>query len=737
MTATTPDRLYELLPTIHRMRDVEAGDPLRALLQVIAEQVDIVEADIDQLYDNWFIETCAEWVVPYIGDLVGYQINAELTAPGDGQDQEEDHRQRLRLLAPRREVANIVRSRRRKGSLALLEELARDVAGWPSRAVEFYPLLAYFQALDHISPARGRTLDLRRVEALERLDGPFDEAAHTVAVGRINSAHTRSWPNIPNVGLFVWRLKPYSITRAPAYCVDRTSNRYTFSILGNDTPLMTNPIVEPNPTHIADDINVPGWIRRRALEERPRDYYGPGKSFAIWRDGLDTPIPMENIVAADLTNWTGRPQREQVAVDPVLGRIVFSSRNAPRSGVWVTYHYGLSDDLGGGEYPRRLRPVTGTDGDTRLYCVSQQCDKSEFDTVAKALAQWELDHPADAVIEIRDSGAYVEQLQILLDPDQRLELRAAEGTRPTIRLLDWYANRSDALRIGLRNAAGGYDDEDGETPIPCVKDAATPEPCLPRVVLDGLLIVGRSVQVIDAVAEIVIRHCTLVPGWALGQDCEPEQETEPSLEIIDSAGSLCIEHSIIGGIRVIGDEVTTDPLQIDVTDSVLDATRTDFDALIGGDGRYAHATLTLRRSTVFGGICTHAIELMENAIVTGTISVARRQIGCVRFSYVTPESRTPRRHHCQPDQVLGAALDADKEAERLRVQPRFASTRYGTPTYARLAAFCAPEIKRGANDESEMGVFHNLYEPQRETNLQTRLEEYVPAGSDAAVIFVT
>jgi hypothetical protein len=304
-------------------------------------------------------------------------------------------------------------------------------------------------------------------------------------------------------------------------------------------------------------------------------------------------------------------------------------------------------------------------------------------------------------------------------------------------LLDWYANRSDALRIGLRNADGAYGDEGDETPIPCVKDATTPEPCPPRVVLDGLLIVGRSVQVIDAVAEIVIRHCTLVPGWALGQDCEPEQETEPSLEIIDSAGSLRIERSIIGGIRVIGDEVATDPLLIDVSDSVLDATRTDFDALIGGDGRYAHATLTLRRSTVLGGICTHAIELMENAIVTGTISVARRQIGCVRFSYVTPESRTPRRHHCQPDLAVAAATEIDKVAESLRVQPRFASTRYGTPTFARLAAFCAPEIRRGADDESEMGVFHNLYEPQRETNLQTRLEEYVPAGSDAAVIFVT
>jgi hypothetical protein len=65
------DRLYKLLPAIYRQRDVEQGMPLRALLQVIAEQVNLVEADIAQLYENWFIETCQDWVVPYIGDLVG------------------------------------------------------------------------------------------------------------------------------------------------------------------------------------------------------------------------------------------------------------------------------------------------------------------------------------------------------------------------------------------------------------------------------------------------------------------------------------------------------------------------------------------------------------------------------------------------------------------------------------------------------------------------------------------
>ena len=55
------------------MRDAEQGYPLQALLRVIAEQVNVVEDDIAQLYDNWFIETCEDWAVPYIADLIGYR----------------------------------------------------------------------------------------------------------------------------------------------------------------------------------------------------------------------------------------------------------------------------------------------------------------------------------------------------------------------------------------------------------------------------------------------------------------------------------------------------------------------------------------------------------------------------------------------------------------------------------------------------------------------------------------
>src|SRR5215470_13789128 len=117
------DRLYELLPAFYRLRDVDQGEPLRALLAVIAEQVAVLEENLDQLYDDQFIETCADWVVPYIGGLIGVRA-LHGTVP--------------RIASPRAEVAHMIAFRRRKGTASMLEQLARDVMSWNANVVEYF-----------------------------------------------------------------------------------------------------------------------------------------------------------------------------------------------------------------------------------------------------------------------------------------------------------------------------------------------------------------------------------------------------------------------------------------------------------------------------------------------------------------------------------------------------------------------------------------------------------------------
>ncbi len=720
-----PDRLYDLLPVIHRQRDAEEGWPLRALLRVIGEQVNLIEADMDQLYENWFIETCEDWVVPYIGDLIGYRLVHEAGEPGDPTLPQS--RQLNKILIPRREVANTIAYRRRKGTLALLELLAHDVAGWPARAVEFYRLLGWAQAINHMRPERGQTANIRSPERMDRLDGPFDDLAHTVDVRRINSQRSLGWHNIPSVGLFVWRLRAYSVTQTPAYCLEQVGPHcYTFSVLGNAAPLCTKPELEPEPTHIAGELNLPVPIRRKACEANLGAYYGPDKSFQLWQGATGSeepePIPIEQIVIADLSQWQYRPRQGKVAVDPELGRIAFPPRHLPRKGVWVSYHYGFSADVGGGEYERPISQPAGA--------TVYQVGNGEYERIGDALNVWQEEMPQDAVIEIVRSGVFVEQIDVVLQAVQTLQIRAANRVRPVIRLLDYRTDRPDALHVAGEKGS--------------------------RFTLDGLLIGGRGVHVTGAVADVVVRHSTLVPGWGLHPDCEPRRPAEPSLELVNTPPRVTIERSIVGSIQVNQDEVQTDPIAIRVRDSVLDGTGRERDAVGAPAGLLAHAVLTIERSTIFGLVRTHAIELAENSIFMGRIRVGRRQRGCMRFCYVTPGSRTPRRYNCQPDLVKTAVaelmqreaaernetVDETKqqqaqERETERVRPRFNGLRYGTPTYCQLALACAPEIKRGADDESEMGVFHHLYQPQREANLRARLDEYTPAGMEAGIIFAS
>jgi hypothetical protein len=868
--STSRDRLYELLPAVYRQRDVERGEPLRALLQVIAEQVNVVEADMAQLYENWFIETCQDWVVPYIGDLIGYQPVHEAGEPGDVTTVR--GLQRNKILIPRREVANTIHYRRRKGALALLERLASDVADWPARAVEFYRLLSWTQALNHQRPSRGRTVDLRWGDALDRLGGPFDELAHTVDVRRIVSHRTIGRYNIPSIGLFVWRLQWYSVTKTPAYCLEEIGPQcYTFSVLGNDAPLYNRPQPEMEPTHIAEEVNLPAPIRRRAFEERvlvegheertqaSDTYYGMGKSLVIWAEdwpteGAEQPIPRDSIIPADLSHWQYRAPRNRIVVDPALGRLAFPSSQLPKKNVRVAYHYGFSADIGGGEYtrpilqlaflaialfrtdhladaaglalklrnppdplsqylraqsapatqqlldaytgsdplpdallnalidelnrvvqdqglydaqrfnhvnlPQEIRQLIGQNPQgqqrthlnrllleaaypeiarsDRFYRVGEQ---EAWQRINDALEQWKHDQPRHAVIEVADSRVYVEQLNIALGPGQSLQLRAANRTRPVIRLLDWQTDRPDSLNVLV-----------GPTS---------------RFTLDGFLVTGRSVRIEGIRTEdgktqviptqVIIRHSTLVPGWAVHPDCEPKRPAEPSLELVNLCGRAPIEHSIIGSIQVYQDAVRADPIMVHISDSILDATSNEREALAAPGPLIAHAVLTILRSTVFGQIQTHAIDLAENTLFNGVVTVARRQHGCIRFCYVTPASRTPRRYNCQPDLVerviaeelrrvareaslpepSQAEIDAARQRERERVRPQFNSTRYSKPIYCQLAHTCASEISRGAEDESEMGVFHDLYQPQRAANLRARLDEYTPAGMDAGVIYAS
>jgi hypothetical protein len=507
--------------------------------------------------------------------------------------------------------------------------------------------------------------------------------------------------------------------------------------------LYARPVPETDSDQIAEEANLPVPIRRRALERHPERYVGPGRSLQIWvgrGEQILEELKPEQIVAADLSDWLAyTPEFKRVAIDPELGRIVFHPDDRP-DGVWVTYHLGFPADIGGGEYERHLAPLNfapanpapanlaPTESNSSTPFVCQVSKLGEVESIESALERWQT-HRAEqpqAIIEIADSEIYRERLSITLEHGEHLLIRAANHARPVIEVTDRSPNRPDAFTIkSSRERPGG---------------------CL---VLDGLAITGRAVRLEGMLCKVLIRHCTLVPGWGLDNDCEPMRPNEPSLEVYDSEACVRIEHSIIGSIRVRQNQVRAEPLCLHISNSIIDATSPTRSAIsrVGQAGApFAHVQLHLSNSTVFGTVAVHTIEA-ENSLFMGELHVARRGIGCLRFSYISECSRTPRRYRCQPDgieQTLReqpdwntlSTLERERhlQLERERVIPQFESQRYGQATYARLSEHCADEITRGADDESEMGVYHDLFEPQRTQNLIARLEEFTPAGSDVGLI---
>ena len=655
--------------------------PHASLLAVFAEQFALLQEDIDQLYDDQFIETCANWVVPYIGDLIGYRtLNG--VAP--------------EVASPRAEVAHTIAYRRRKGTITMLEQLARDVTDWNATAVEYFQRLIVTQYMNHIRPQCLASPDFRRWEPLEREGTAFDSIMRTVDVRRIASGRGRY--NIPNIELVLWRLDAFPLSRSPAVRVD--AQRWRFHPLDIDQPLYTRPATIGDVTHLSTPLNVPEPISRRVLDARLSDYYtGPDnaqKSLRLYvgEPGSLAPIAPDAICVCDLSDdgagWAHLPPTGKYAVDPVLGRIGLPPALPADTQVEVDFHYGFSAEMGGGEYERAASFADAATPPQALLVPDN------FPTVAAALTAL----GGAGVVEITNSGRYEETLSIAASANAAVELRAADTQRPTLVL------------GGPLTLSGGA----GST-----------------VRLNGLLIAGQPVQVTTAagnqLAALDIRHCTLVPGLTLATDSTPVSPNAPSLIADLPELAVTIDHAIIGGVRAHPEATMA------AADSIIDAVAVDGVAYSNVDGKSAGGALQLIACTVIGKINALKLPLVSNSILlarlatgdgwTAPVLAARRQEGCIRFSYVPAGARVPRRYQCLPESAASPTL----------ALPRFMTLRYGFAAYAQLATSAGASLQNGADDQGQPGAFHSLYQPQRQTDLTVRLNEYLRTSLDAGIFY--
>jgi hypothetical protein len=701
-------RLYELLPAVYRVRDDEAGGPLEALFAVLAAQSDVVERNIEQLYDDQFIETCAPWVIPYIGDLIGYgSIYEVASASADS----------------RAEVANTIGYRRRKGTLLALEQMASDVSGRTAFAVEEFRRLITTESMRHIQPRRHATVDLRDGRALARLHTPFDREHRTIDVRRIAprfraaerpdtapldiALHGPGRFNLPDVAIHLWRCERFEVNGQPAFAVG--GGRYLFSPLGANLPLFPKPTVRQAFASLTTRADTAEPIARDEL----LDFYGT--SLALVADG--TAVDAARIYPANLADrpggaWCTVPSG-LIAVDPELGRIQYASDVPEPRSLTLDYVYGFPAEIGGGPYDRSAALAQIDLTSATVYTVGS----SAYPTLESAVTAWNALAPgATGVIVLNGFESFTIDLTgpgaVNLPAGSSLSILAgspaASGggeawTNSRVTLI------GDVELVGVAGAPG-----------------ADPPPPAGRLLINGVWLAGQ-VAVTGAPTTVQICDSTLVPGLGLLTGGEPLAPGEPSV-VVDALGTtLILTRAITGALAVDASGTTR------ICRSIVDATSCSHVAYAGADFASAGADLHVEDSTIVGKVRARTLTLASNTIFHARLGLrdpwpaavwaSRKQAGCVRFCVLPYDSITPRRYNCLPP-------DAASEPA---LEPMFVTLRYGQPAYALLSGDCPVAIWTGADNGSQIGAYLQIQETEAIANVQLRAPEYLPALLESGV----
>ena len=207
----------------------------------------------------------------------------------------------------RLDVAKTIHYRRRKGTLAILEEIARDVTGWDAHVVEAFRRLSrtrhgldppvgtgpLVMALGAGAPATatepaavqllaredlvgtlsgtpaGGFADLRSLHAAALACSPFDEFAHT-ADFRAGTGAVGHY-GIPKLLVFLWRLQSFQIEDGTPVGVAGCQDEFVFDPTGRRAPLFMYPLL-PEPDDFADtwtpqaEWQVPGPLTQSLLQ---------------------------------------------------------------------------------------------------------------------------------------------------------------------------------------------------------------------------------------------------------------------------------------------------------------------------------------------------------------------------------------------------------------------------------------------------------------------------------------
>lgn len=734
-------RLWDWVPAIHRELDaLEGVDSLRVLLKAIGSQAALAKRSQDRLWDDMFVELADDWAVPYIADLVATRLVSALNP-----------------RARRADVAKTIYYRRRKGTLAVLEQLVADMSGWDGKVVEEFRRLARMRHGLDGAPRRGLVTgtpeggwaELRSVRGARLAGDPFDELHYTPEMRRPQGR--LGLRGIQTLGFHLYRLQSVEFNGVQPRRVNNlagTRDGYTFDPSGRDVPLFAanTPPRDWAGWRTAGEWQLPRAIDCRLLNEA---VFVIGDEEIGWI--LDTGAggaPIANLIdrqnaAADLRHLVGQRLTGRDALRRVLGGL-------PSAAVLTTA--GVQAGL----IARGLVPECGS-----AALLPDATGQAAFGPPALQVGFL----AAAPVVRERTRGAdlgawptpAVPGVDLLVDPargrfifdtgagdpnDLRARYRVGMAGRigagafgreidATPATVLWQQRSSaagtPAAGIAQVDDSSTFANPPGQAAVTktIVRAAEGKRPYLRlladwtftasgsnrELVLDGLWIgalPAGALRIAGDFARVVLRYCTLDPG---GPDAMGALLPPCPLVVTGTIDELVIERCILPGVRVQGANAGID--HITITDSIVDATQPGSVGVAAPRSEVTMSRCTLIASNL-GTLCLDVEKLdASDTLVAGRADVTDLQSGCFRFSARGAGSRVP---HPYESHVLD-------ELERL-----FVSRRFGDPAYATLSPRAPAALLNGSEDGSEIGAFCGERGPIKFDSLRTKVEEYMPFG---------
>jgi hypothetical protein len=747
------EKLWAWIPEIYRQEDTDALRPgvLRALIDIIGGDAAVARRSVDRLWEDTLIDYADDWAIPYIGDLLGTRILNGLNRRGR-----------------RLDVARTVFYRRRAGTPHVLEMLVHDITGWDGAIVESFRRLGrHWHGLDappdrHLGKISGTppggTANLHSTRITEIVDGPFDDLAHTPDFRRIKGLHGRY--NIPKLNIHLFRQRAFAVAFATPFRI--AANRYTFDPSGRDRQLFKarqrpgretwHPIAE---WHIQGPFTcrllnaavyrlrsntIPGaWqaglaprlgadiegsealrllverliagpfsianfqalLRQSIAAASPKIHLIPAAvALSIGADILAPLVPHEEILGANLERWDLLPSVDMpppgvsVLIDPRLGRFLLHQEPAVPQRLFVpVHHYGQFNPAGAGTHDRDdfIEP-----GGTAF--ASPNTDPGP---IALPALQ------PSGIFDFADSKTYDAATAALANVTN-LRLQARNFTRPYMRVIPPAPRRRLTITAQALNAALPPNDPQnirtfdlegvwlGIVP----PSATTTAPFRTRLIIDG------SFQ------RVTISNATLDPGGHRARLGAAPAIAIPHIVLVlrGQVDELVIDRSIVGAI--FEETTVADPCSVGtvtIRDSIVDGIQSGGIAIETRVGE-----LHIERSTVFGNIRANRLYATET-LVQGVVQVADNQHGCFRFSAASAGQ----------DMLLPRQFESHIFAGGIR-NHMFVSRRFGDPGYAQLSETAPPELRRGGENTSEIGVFNRFLAPILADDLARKFAEYAP-----------